>query len=383
MEKSDNGTVENKQKNQRPGMKRIFHSQSAITAKNKHIRQRQRQELGLSKNDPSVAYSYCMALLLWTILAFCNSGSRTFTSPSDKQWDQMERTVIKLQQELKDRLDSAEYTNNLSQSVEHHTWNDQHQHIRAQSLFWMSTKDKQPATMQRFAITELYYFSSSGTSSWTTCCPTCRTCNNGMPILSPHVHECEWYGITCNDSHQITRIEWTDNGLSSITQDWPLHLSLLSNLELLWLSNNPNLSHTIPTWIHKLTSLQSLSLFHTSLKGEIPVELYRLSSLTALRLYATQLSGTISPQIGTLTNLSWLWLHQNQLSSGIPPELVALTKLEGLTLYGNDFTDKKYPPNEICLLKEHHVLTTYIVDCQRHDESTKCSCCSRCFPTTK
>ena len=374
-------------------MRRIFHSQSTTTTKtnNKHRQhqhQHQRQRLGLGKNDPSVAYSYCMALLLWTILAFCNSGSRTFTSPSDKQWEEMEHTVIKLQQELKGRLDHPEeYFDTLPQALKHHEWNDQQQHVRLQSIFWMSTKDKQPPTMQRLAITALFYFSSSSssssTSSWTSCCPTCRTCNNGMPVLSPQVHECEWYGITCNDSHQITRIEWTDNGLSSITQDWPLDLSLLSNLELLWLSNNPNLFHTIPSWIHKLSSLKSLSLFHTSLKGEIPPQLYLLSSLTALRLYSTQLSGTISPQIGTLTNLSWLWLHQNRLTLGIPSELVALTKLEGLTLYGNDFTDKMNPPSDICLLKVHHVLTTYIVDCQQLHEDTQCLCCTKCFPPTK
>jgi Leucine-rich repeat (LRR) protein len=290
----------------------------------------------------------------------------------------MKRTALQLEQELNNRMDRAEYVLRL-RAVDDTKWDEKD--ILLRSLYWMSTKDKLKPTLQRLAITAFYCYASASDSSWRTCCPDCKICETGKRLLSAKVHECEWYGITCDENRQVTRMEWTDNGLSSADPDWPLELSFLSNLELLWISDNPNLTSRIPNWISKLSSLKSLSVFRTGLSGEIPAQLYQLSSLTALRIYATKLSGTISPQIAELSNLSWLWLHQNRLSLGIPRELAALEKLEGLTLYGNDFTNNVDPPEEICQLKEKHSLNTYVVDCQEVASGAKCLCCTLCFPT--
>lgn len=331
---------------------------------------------------PSMAYSYGMALLLWTtIIYFSTQGTSRRTSPNKKQWKTMEIKVMQLEHLLNHRMDRSEFILRLRRAVKGNQWDDQN--VLMQSLFWISAKDKQESTLQRLAVTQLYHYANA-LDGWSTCCPQCHHCDtagNQLFVLAASAHECDWYGVTCDAERQVTRIEWTNNGLSTASTDWPPELSLLSNLELLWLSGNANFKSSIPSWISKLTSLKSLSLFHTDLVGELPAELYQLSSLTALRIYGTQLSGTISPQIGTLSNLSWLWLHQNRLTLGIPRELADLTKLEGLTLYGNGFTNNMHPPDDICGLKDHS-LSTYLVDCQDFDTGPKCSCCTQCFPTT-
>ena len=333
------------------------------------------------REAPSIAYSYGMALFLWmTIICFITLGTSKRTSPNTKQWKIMETKVMHFERLLNHRTDRSELILRLRRAVKGNQWDDQN--ILMQSLYWISTKDKQESTLQRLAITQLYHYTNA-LDDWSTCCPQCRHCDAAGKhrLLSASVHECDWYGIMCDAERRITRIEWTNNGLSTTSIDWPVELSLLPNLELLWFSENRNFKSSIPSWISKLTSLQSLSLFNTDLVGELPAELYHLSSLTALRIYGTQLSGTISPQIDTLSNLSWLWLHQNQLTLGIPRELAQLTKLEGLTLYGNGFTNSMHPPDDICALKELS-LSTYLVDCQDFDTGPKCSCCTQCFPTS-
>lgn len=181
--------------------------------------------------------------------------------------------------------------------------------------------------------------------------------------------------------------KWSNNLFSSTTtltnvQQWQVDISLLSNFELLSMSNNPNLVTTPLSWINKFTTQQSLSLFHSQLTGELPPELYLLMSLTALRIYGTHLLGTILSQISDLTNLLWLWLHRNRLSNDIPSDPASLTNFEGLTLYGNNFTNNMNPSKEICKLTNSHSLQTYFVDCQQtiDGDGTKCLCRTKCFP---
>lgn len=130
----------------------------------------------------------------------------------------------------------------------------------------------------------------------------------------------------------------------SIKGTIPTELGLLTNLELLVLSDSPQLVGNLPERVlSQLTHLQVLYLEHTGLSGTFPA-LSTLSSLTDLRLYNTPgiLQHGFLPveTLKTLSNLRWLDMGQERTDKTpltpsdsdhfkIPSEISLLTKLQG------------------------------------------------------
>eukprot|EP00815_Leptocylindrus_aporus_P002739 CAMPEP_0116067398 /NCGR_PEP_ID=MMETSP0322-20121206/10981_1 /TAXON_ID=163516 /ORGANISM="Leptocylindrus danicus var. apora, Strain B651" /LENGTH=502 /DNA_ID=CAMNT_0003554189 /DNA_START=44 /DNA_END=1549 /DNA_ORIENTATION=- len=85
---------------------------------------------------------------------------------------------------------------------------------------------------------------------------------------------CEFYGITCDDSDQITEINLRSNRLQGTT---PSEVGMLSSLIWLALDNN-SITGTIPSEIQMLSSLYWLDLDFNSITGTIPSEIGMLSS---------------------------------------------------------------------------------------------------------
>jgi Leucine-rich repeat (LRR) protein len=163
---------------------------------------------------------------------------------------------------------------------------------------------------------------------------------------------CSWAGITCINAHVIG-IDRDDKNLSGSLPD----LSSLTALQLLDLSNG-QLSGPLPTWLSSLTTLQFLDLNQNQLTGDIPdlsgltnlqwlwLEenplnsgiipewICNLTLLTSLNFSGSQRTGSISSCINELTNLTELYLNNNQLSEAIP-NLGNLTKLTNLDLSYN------------------------------------------------
>ena len=221
---------------------------------------------------------------------------------------------------------------------------------RQRALHWLAHNDEDETLtnishdeydmglLQRYALATIY-FSTNG-DNWDTCSQnqeksSCE--NNESRYLSPHSH-LKWSGINGKNG-QVTWLDLTNRNLVS-SNFLPYEILLLSkSLELLWLSENIQLSGSIPTYIDEFQSLVSLSIYKTNVGGTLPDSMYNLSKLTSLRLYKSNFTGVISNRIEKLgTTLKWLWIHENNFTGIVPNEIGKLVKLEGLTLHGNDFT---------------------------------------------
>ena len=115
----------------------------------------------------------------------------------------------------------------------------------------------------------------------------------------------DWYGVTCDQSGSITKLELIIN----------------------------NLVGPIPPELSNLSNLQVLDLFDNKLNGPIPKTLGNLTKLRFLDLESNFLGGSIPNTLGNLTKLEDLWLGKNQLSGSIPAALGNLTNLLNLSLF--------------------------------------------------
>ena len=138
----------------------------------------------------------------------------------------------------------------------------------------------------------------------------------------------------------------------------PPELGNLVNLEELVLSYR-SLSGRIPAELGNLTNLQSLDLGFNGLSGSIPPELGSLSNLIALNLGYNSLSGSIPPALGNLANLQELHLDLNELSGSVPLELGKLSELTNLALAGNEHLSGPLP-DEIFSLGNLQSLSTFL-----------------------
>ncbi|KAK4588525.1 hypothetical protein RGQ29_019505 [Quercus rubra] len=111
-----------------------------------------------------------------------------------------------------------------------------------------------------------------------------------------------------------------------------------TSLRVLDLSEN-HFNHEIPNWFSNLsTSLLSLDLTNSSLKGNIPPSIFNFEKLEFLDLGLNSLNGPIPSSVGNLSHMISLYLDQNQLNGTIPKSLGLLSKLETLYVGENSLT---------------------------------------------
>ena len=260
-----------------------------------------------------------------------------------KSWD----TLIQLIDTLASQKINDSTGDNLS-SIHHHHLS--HNEARKRALYWLSHQDTYEQKevgagfLHRYALAVIY-FSLEG-DSWNRCssashsgtgsikandCPTDKE-----RFLSTASHRF-WDGVNGNRDDTIT---WLDLSNRNVYSDnfLPLELTLLSpTLELLWISENPDLSGSLPEYIGEFQKLVSLNVHKTGVGGALPASLYTLKKLSSLRLYKSNFEGSISPSIGNMGRLKWLWIHDNGFTGTVPSEIGHLKKLEGVTMHGNEF----------------------------------------------
>ncbi len=266
-----------------------------------------------------------------------------------KSWD----TLIQLLDHLASSSEQA--NNNESDNNDISLPNIHHHHLtqneaRKRALYWLSHQDTYEQKevgkgfLHRYALAVIY-FSLEG-DSWNRCsssshsgtgsikandCPT-----DNERYLSSASHRL-WDGVNGNRDDTITWLDLSNRNVYS-ERFLPLELTLLSpTLELLWVSENPDLSGTLPEYMGEFQKLVSLNVHKTSVGGTLPDSLYTLRKLSSLRLYKSKFTGSISPDIQNMGRLKWLWIHENEFTGVVPEEIGRLKKLEGVTLHGNKF----------------------------------------------
>ncbi|KAJ6309299.1 hypothetical protein OIU76_018820, partial [Salix suchowensis] len=123
-----------------------------------------------------------------------------------------------------------------------------------------------------------------------------------------------WDGILCTDS-RVTSITLASMRLKGTLSG---DISSLSELQILDLSYNTELTGTLPATIGNLKKLTSLILVGCRFSGLIPDTIGSLPQLTYLSLNSNGFIGSIPPSLGNLDKLYWLDLADNRLTGTIP-----------------------------------------------------------------
>lgn len=94
--------------------------------------------------------------------------------------------------------------------------------------------------------------------------------------------------------------------------------------------DNPNLQGPLPASIGRLSSLQILSLTGTGLEGVVPVEMSSLSQLEEIYLYNNPgLVGSVPSELGDgLRNLKLFEVQMTGISGAIPQSFCRVETLE-------------------------------------------------------
>ncbi|XP_047153148.1 leucine-rich repeat receptor protein kinase HPCA1-like [Vigna umbellata] len=124
----------------------------------------------------------------------------------------------------------------------------------------------------------------------------------------------DWEGIKCKNT-RVTSITLASTGLGGqLSGD----IGSLSELEILDLSYNKELTGPLPQSIGDLRKLSNLILVSCSFSGPIPDSIGNMQELLYLSLNSNGFSGVIPASIGNLSKLYWLDLADNQLEGSIP-----------------------------------------------------------------
>jgi hypothetical protein len=300
-----------------------------------------------------------------------------------QSWD----TLIQLLDHLASSSSSSEQntTTTTLQNIHHHhlTQNES----RKRALYWLSHQDtydqKETGTgfLHRYALAVIY-FSLEG-DSWNRCSSSSHSGTGSILAASPCPSDNErylsstshrlWDGINGNRDDTITWLDLSNRNVYS-EQFLPLEFTLLSpTLELVWISENPDLSGTLPDYMGEFQKLESFNVHKTNVGGTLPTSLYTLRKLSSLRLYKSNFTGSISSEIGNMGRLKWLWIHENKFTGVVPEEMGGLKKLEGVTLHGNQFVpivvDKKKKEEEVQEEEEEKLANELLsVQLQREEE---------------
>ena len=210
----------------------------------------------------------------------------------------------------------------------------------------LCTNGEESANLDYFTLVE--FFSATNGDAWT---------NNSGWLSGCNI--CEWYGVTCNTTGEVSQLNLAYNNLTGIlpasltklsklgklnlignllTGSIPSDLGNIRNLREVFLDNN-SLTGSIPASLGNLTSLRFLYLNDNQLTGSIPAELGNLSGLSSMILHNNQLTGTIPSTLGSsLSNLDYLNLSHNQLSGSIPASIGEIPNILSIKLNHNQLS---------------------------------------------
>ncbi|XP_011028449.1 PREDICTED: probable leucine-rich repeat receptor-like protein kinase At5g49770 isoform X3 [Populus euphratica] len=141
-----------------------------------------------------------------------------------------------------------------------------------------------------------------------------------------------WDGILCTNS-RVTSITLASMGLKGTLSG---DISNLSELQILDLSYNPELSGPLPPAIGDLKKLTSLILVSCRFSGPIPDTIGSLPQLTYLDMSNNSFEATdFPPWFSTLQSLTTLVMETTQLQGQIPSDFFSLSNLQTVDARNN------------------------------------------------
>ncbi|CAB9519008.1 STYKc [Seminavis robusta] len=105
-----------------------------------------------------------------------------------------------------------------------------------------------------------------------------------------------------------------------------------TNLQILGINHNAQLTGTISTRLSMMAGLQTLYLDECSLTGTLPTELGLLTDLNFFRGHQNMLTGTLPTELGSLTKLFNFRFHTNPFTGTVPTEFGFLQQLTSLSM---------------------------------------------------
>lgn len=163
--------------------------------------------------------------------------------------------------------------------------------------------------VQKDSIVLVQLYASTNGDNW----------NNNANWLVPGQSIDSWFGIVCDESGCISKIDLTGNGLIGFLPSLDLN-----TLDTLILQNN-ELTETIPEF--SIPFVKTIDLSYNVLSGDFPQVLTSWVDLQSLNFGNNVIAGSIPPDLGDLCELSTLKLNNNLIPGELPSELTYLFNL--------------------------------------------------------
>ncbi|CAL1379364.1 unnamed protein product [Linum trigynum] len=152
---------------------------------------------------------------------------------------------------------------------------------------------------------------------------------------------CSWNGVLCSpDGAHVTAVDLSNALLAG---PFPSFLCRIQTLTSLSLFNNSINSSLPDAAISACRALRFLDLSQNLLQGPIPPALADLPDLRHLDLQGNSFSGQIPARFGQFRSLEWISLAGNLLTGTIPPQLGNITTLKQLLLAYNPYSAGPLP----------------------------------------
>lgn len=193
----------------------------------------------------------------------------------------------------------------------------------------LSLEKDDPNLVQRY-ILAIIYFATKGESWWST--RHFRQNFQNTTFLNEQ-HECDWFGIQCDDEDKVISVQLWGNDLHGTI---PNEISKLTEVESLALGTN-FIRGTIPSSIGAMSKLLQFEVGWNMLSGTIPEEIYSLVEVDRLDVMINNLHGTISNSLSKMKRLKGIYLADNNLSGTLPPAIAELESLRWIDISNNNF----------------------------------------------
>ena len=156
-------------------------------------------------------------------------------------------------------------------------------------------------------------------------------------IKGMSLKQCGLTGMLPSFVSRITSLESLDFAGNSLEGTIPESWGDLKKVTFLDLHGN-NLTGALPESLGRLDSMEALVLGMNNFEGTIPSTLGNLRKLRLLDLSQNQLEGPLPASFSQLSNLGHISLQHNKHLHGTISAFESLRQLESLLVYNNSFT---------------------------------------------